>query len=67
MGFILSDVLTNLERISDHCSNIAGCLLEISHESMDMHSYLRRVKGGDTREFNDYFDYFKMKYRVDIL
>ena len=64
MGFILADLLTNLERISDHCSNIAGCLLEIQHESMDMHQYLRSVKGGDTKEFNDYFDYFRTKYFV---
>jgi len=65
MGFILSDVLTNLERISDHCSNIAACLLEMSHESMDMHQYLRDVKAGDTKEYNHYYEYFKMKYAVE--
>ena len=65
MGFILSDVLTNLERVSDHCSNIAGCLLEMSHESMDMHKYLRQVKDGGEKEYNDYFDYFKMKYAIE--
>lgn len=65
MGFILSDVLTNLERISDHCSNVAGCLLEISHESMDMHQYLRHAKSGEEKEFNHYFEYFQMKYRVE--
>jgi len=65
MGFILSDVLTNLSRISDHCSNVAGCLLEISHESMDMHQALRRAKSGEEKEFNHYFDYFSMKYRVE--
>ena len=64
MGFILSDVLTNLSRISDHCSNVAGCLLEISHESMDMHQYLRHAKSGEEKEFNHYFEYFTMKYRV---
>ncbi|MGM9652251.1 MAG: Na/Pi cotransporter family protein [Eubacteriales bacterium] len=65
MGFVLSDVLTNLERVSDHCSNIAGCLLEMSHESMDMHKYLRSVKDGGEKEYNDYFDYFKMKYAIE--
>jgi len=64
MGFILSDLLTTLERISDHCSNIAGCILEMSHEELDIHEYLNRVKGGEIGEFNDYFDYFKMKYAL---
>ena len=49
LGFILSDILTNLERVSDHCSNIAGCLIEMSrHESLDLHSYTSEVhKGSD--------------------
>jgi len=64
MGFILSDMLNSLERISDHCSNIAGCVLEMSHESMDMHQYLRQVKAGEEKEFNHYFDYFTMKYAL---
>ena len=64
MGFILQDILNSLKRISDHCSNIAGCVLEMSHESMDMHQYLRHVKAGEEKEFNHYFDYFKMKYAL---
>ncbi len=64
MGFILQDILNSLKRISDHCSNIAGCVLEMSHESMDMHQYLRQVKAGEEKEFNHYFDYFTMKYAL---
>lgn len=64
LGFVLTDLLTNLERVSDHCSNIAGCVLEISHENLDIHEYLRRVKGGEIKEFNDYYDYFKVKYAI---
>ena len=64
LGFVHSDIINNLERISDHCSNIAGCILEMSHESMDMHSYMRSVKAGNVKEFNDLFDYFKVKYSV---
>ncbi len=45
LGFILSDILTNFERVSDHCSNIAACLVEMAqHEMLDMHRYLRGVK-----------------------
>lgn len=62
LGFVLTDLLTNMERISDHCSNIAGCVLEISHEDLDIHEYLRKVKGGEIKEFNDYYNYFKLKY-----
>ncbi len=62
LGFVLTDLLTNMERISDHCSNIAGCVLEISHEDMDVHEYLKKVKGGEIKEYNDYYDYFKVKY-----
>ncbi|MBR4940427.1 MAG: Na/Pi cotransporter family protein, partial [Clostridia bacterium] len=63
MGFILSDILANIERVSDHCSNIAGCLIETRHGSMDLHKYLRSVKHGDT-EFSDYFSYFDAKYSI---
>jgi len=44
MGFVFSDLITALERISDHCSNIAGCLIEMSHDSLNMHSYLYKLK-----------------------
>ncbi len=43
-GFVLSDILTNLERVSDHCSNIAGCVLETSKDELDMHRYLASVR-----------------------
>lgn len=47
-GFILADILTNLERVSDHCSNIAGCLIEMSkNEKLDIHSYLHDIKEAD--------------------
>lgn len=65
LGFVLTDLLTNLERVSDHCSNIAACVLEISHENLDIHEYLRRVKGGEIKEFNDYYNYFKVKYAIE--
>lgn len=66
LGFVLTDILTNLERVSDHCSNIAACILEIARDEMDVHEYLRTVKGGDMKEYNDYFDYFKVKYALDV-
>ncbi len=42
-GFVWSDLLTNLERISDHCSNIAGCVIETAHHDLNLHAGLRNV------------------------
>lgn len=64
-GFILSDLLTNFERVSDHCSNIAGCLIEISnHNALDMHRYLGEVKAGNSKDFDDRFKSYKQKYAL---
>lgn len=64
-GFVLSDILTNLERVSDHCSNIAGCLVEMSkHESLDVHDYLHKVKAGGMEYdalYNSYMDKYSIK------
>ena len=46
LGFVWSDQLTSLERVADHCSNIAGCVIEMSHDSLDVHEYLDNVKAG---------------------
>ncbi len=63
-GFVLNDILANLERISDHCSNIAGCVIETHLRSMDMHSYLGEVKSGSDKDFNDMYDGFNAKYAL---
>lgn len=63
-GFVLSDILTNLERVSDHCSNIAGCLIEMSkHEALDVHDYLHKVKAGGM-EFNALYNSYMEKYSL---
>ncbi len=61
-GFVLSDILTALERVSDHCSNIAGCVIEIKQSSMDMHSYLGEMKSGENKYFNEQFKAFSGKF-----
>lgn len=62
-GFILSDILTNCERVSDHCSNIAGCVLEIRHDELDMHRYLDSVKEGSP-EFEKMYKEYAAKYSL---
>lgn len=63
MGFVLSDLLTNYERISDHCSNVAVALIEVAHDSFDTHRYLNGVKFSN-EEFNDQFDRYNAKYAL---
>lgn len=46
MGFVLSDIVTNFERVSDHCSNIAISVIEASGEELDHHAYLHDMKSG---------------------
>ena len=55
LGYIFQDILTNLERISDHCSNIAGCLIE-TDEKTNIHAYLHDVKEND--------ETFRQEYRA---
>ena len=63
-GFILSDLLTNFERVADHCSNIAGCVVEISrYDALDMHKYIADVKRGGA-EFDQKYNEYKTKYAI---
>lgn len=64
LGFVFSDLLTNFERVSDHCSNIAVSIIELSHDSFDTHEYLQGVKGGDNKEFIEHFNAYRKKYSL---
>lgn len=64
LGFILSDLLTNFERVSDHCSNIAVCMIQIQENNMDTHEYINELKKLDTSEFMDEFNVYKEKYSL---
>ena len=64
LGFVLSDLLTNYERISDHCSNIAVAMIELSHSSFDTHEYLNILKNEESGEFKNEFENFKLKYTL---
>ena len=64
MGFVLSDLLTNFERISDHCSNIAVAVIELSHSSFDTHEYLSTVKTLGDEQFRSDFEKYNKKYSL---
>ena len=62
MGFVLSDLLNNYERVSDHCSNIAVTMIEVEQGSYDTHSYLNSVKDMSDEGFNNEYRKYKNKY-----
>lgn len=62
MGFILSDIITSYERVSDHCSNIAVCITEVKEDEYDMHGYIDDIKHNNSEEFKKNYKEFKKKY-----
>ena len=68
LGFVLSDLLTNMERVSDHCSNIAATLIQTKNQTFDMHSYLQSVKAADGDEaFTAHVKQYSEKYALPMI
>lgn len=64
LGFVYSDLIVNLERVADHCSNIAACLMEIDNDKLSMHEYIENLKTGTADDFNNNYQLFSMKYAL---
>ena len=62
-GFVWSDLLTNLERVSDHCSNISGCVLDSVGSTMNIHENQRVLKNTN-EEYKQEYIFFQHKYRL---
>ena len=62
-GFVWSDLLTNLERTSDHCSNIAGCVIDAAQHNLNLHETLRAAHS-DTHAFRSEFERYAAKYAL---
>ena len=62
LGFVLSDITTNYERIADHCSNIAVCLIQLEHQDYDTHEYIVELKREDNLEFKEKYKAYKKQY-----
>ena len=65
-GFIWSDLLTDFERVSDHCSNIALGVIDASEHNMNAHEALRNIKQGNARYDGKYREY-SAKYQIKAL
>ncbi len=66
LGFILTDLLTNLERVSDHCSNIAVCMIQVKENNMDTHEYMTELKRDSDSEFRKKLNEYKVKYTLPV-
>lgn len=64
LGFVLSDITTNFERVSDHCSNIAVCLLQVSEDEFDTHAYLDHLKQEDNMDFQGKVMAYRERYQL---
>lgn len=64
LGFVLSDITTNFERVSDHCSNIAVCLLEVNENEFDTHAYINGLKTDDNVEFRGQVMVYRENYQL---
>ena len=61
-GFVLDDLLTNYERIADHCSNIAVAMIEVAADKFDTHEYLASVKHGGSVKFEQRYEKYRGRY-----
>ncbi|MBQ8742475.1 MAG: Na/Pi cotransporter family protein [Clostridia bacterium] len=64
-GFVLSDFLNNVERVSDHCSNIAVSIIDVASMNFDSHEYLQTVKSGDNNYFRIKYTEYRTKYSIE--
>ena len=64
-GFVLDDLLTNYERIADHCSNIAVAMIEVSEDRFDTHEYLNHIKNGESPSFEKRYERYRGRYTFE--
>lgn len=64
-GFVWNDLLTNFERVSDHCFNIALCMLETQDENMNLHQYQREAHENKNTTYEDLFKGYVEKYSLE--
>lgn len=63
-GFVWSDLLTSLERTADHCSNVAGCVMDMSSHKLTLHDTLRKEKSDENEAFNKEYNRYADKYAL---
>lgn len=66
-GFVFNDLLTNYERVGDHCSNVAVAMIEIRHDMFDTHEYIDSLKLIRDEAFEENFEKFRERYNIESL
>ncbi len=64
LGFVFSDLITSFERIADHCSNIAICIIQTGKNVYDPHMYLDKLQKSDDQEFREWYATYQKKYAL---
>ena len=64
LGFVLTDLLTNYERVSDHCSNVAVAVLESKHGTFETHEYLNNIRSDGTGSFGRLYEEYSERYSI---
>ena len=62
LGFVLSDITTNYERVADHCSNVAVCLIQLENKGFDTHEYIEMIKSEENVAFKEKYKAYKKQY-----
>ena len=63
-GFPFNDLITNLERVADHCSNIAIAMIELNRDDFETHGYVINLKELHSHRFDEYYETYAEKYRI---
>lgn len=63
-GFVFNDLLTNFERVADHCSNVAVAIIELKSDTFDTHEYLNSMKNLRSGHFNEYFGEYSARFSL---
>lgn len=64
LGFVFTDLLTNYERVSDHCSNVAVYTMQLTSDKLDAHKYLAKIKNAQSGAFVRDFGMYEQKYQL---
>ena len=64
LGFVLSDLTTDFERVADHCSNIAACLIQTAEHDFEMHNYVHNLAKGENTPFHERYMEYRKQYTL---
>lgn len=67
LGFIFNDLISNYERVADHCSNIAVCVIQVARDSFDIHEYLDTLRKSNDENYVSLYNHYQKQYALPAL